>query len=183
MRKEVRGVLVCLDVAANTTDRNRQGTQGQYDGASNSTLDNEFGTHVDDEVIKKILESGNLLESEVSSSPRSTRETPELYHDISYLSTVEHIGRTANAYSSMDSSPSAATLRTMPSKARSSAASPARDKVPYASFPMHVGGFLVELPAGNWCTFHLKRGRGKGGGRPLLVGHNALQSACVIMDM
>ena len=51
--------------AANSSDPNRQGTQGQYDGASNSTLDNEFGTHVDDEVIKKILESGNLLESEV----------------------------------------------------------------------------------------------------------------------
>ncbi|RYO87667.1 hypothetical protein DL766_001345 [Monosporascus sp. MC13-8B] len=41
-----------------------QGNQGQYNGASHATLDNEFGTHTDDEVIKKILEAGNLQESE-----------------------------------------------------------------------------------------------------------------------
>ncbi|KAI0125897.1 shwachman-Bodian-diamond syndrome protein [Xylariales sp. AK1849] len=42
----------------------KQGNQGQYDGASQSTLDNEFGTHVDEEVIKQILEKGNVQESE-----------------------------------------------------------------------------------------------------------------------
>ncbi|KAI1631557.1 shwachman-Bodian-diamond syndrome protein [Biscogniauxia mediterranea] len=42
----------------------KQGAQGQMDGASKATLENEFGTHVDDEVIKKILESGSLQESE-----------------------------------------------------------------------------------------------------------------------
>ncbi|KAI0013471.1 shwachman-Bodian-diamond syndrome protein [Xylariaceae sp. FL0662B] len=42
----------------------RQGNQGQYDGASKATLENEFGTHVDDEVIKKILEEGSVLESQ-----------------------------------------------------------------------------------------------------------------------
>ncbi|KAI0600210.1 shwachman-Bodian-diamond syndrome protein [Biscogniauxia sp. FL1348] len=42
----------------------KHGAQGQMDGASMATLDNEFGTHVDDEVIKKILEGGSLQESE-----------------------------------------------------------------------------------------------------------------------
>jgi ribosome maturation protein Sdo1 len=41
----------------------KQGTQGQLDSASNSTLDNEFGTHVIEEVINKILKSGNAQES------------------------------------------------------------------------------------------------------------------------
>ena len=36
------------------------------DGASQSTLENEFGTHNDDEVITKILEKGSLQSSEVS---------------------------------------------------------------------------------------------------------------------
>ena len=35
------------------------------DGASNGTLDNEFGTHKDEEVIKVILEKGSLQETEV----------------------------------------------------------------------------------------------------------------------
>jgi ribosome maturation protein Sdo1 len=42
----------------------KQGVQGQLDGASKATLENEFGTHVDDEVIAKILQTGNLQESE-----------------------------------------------------------------------------------------------------------------------
>ncbi|KAL3424813.1 shwachman-Bodian-Diamond syndrome protein [Phlyctema vagabunda] len=42
----------------------KHGAQGQLDGASNSTLDNEFGTHVEDEVIKLILEKGSLQEVE-----------------------------------------------------------------------------------------------------------------------
>ncbi|RYP74645.1 hypothetical protein DL771_002911 [Monosporascus sp. 5C6A] len=42
----------------------RQGSQGQYDGASNATLCNEFGTDNEVDVITKILESGNLQESE-----------------------------------------------------------------------------------------------------------------------
>ncbi|KAF3056401.1 SDO1-like protein C21C3.19 [Daldinia childiae] len=42
----------------------KQGTQGQMDGASNSTLENEFGVSNEDEVIKKILEAGTLQESE-----------------------------------------------------------------------------------------------------------------------
>jgi ribosome maturation protein Sdo1 len=46
---------------------NRHGAQGTLDGASKSTLENEFGTHIDDEVIKQILEKGNLQETEVRS--------------------------------------------------------------------------------------------------------------------
>jgi len=44
---------------------NRQGAQGGFDGASKAALENEFGTAVDDEVIKKILEKGTLQESKV----------------------------------------------------------------------------------------------------------------------
>ncbi|WYZ34506.1 hypothetical protein EsH8_I_000782 [Colletotrichum jinshuiense] len=37
----------------------KQGAQGAYDAASKSTLENEFDTSVDDEVIKAILEKGD----------------------------------------------------------------------------------------------------------------------------
>ena len=40
------------------------------DGASHGTLENEFGTHVAEEVIKQILEKGTLQESEVRIPPR-----------------------------------------------------------------------------------------------------------------
>jgi len=43
----------------------KQGAQGNLDGASNATLDNEFGTHVDEDVIKQILEKGTLQESQM----------------------------------------------------------------------------------------------------------------------
>lgn len=42
-----------------------QGAQGQLDGASKSTLENEFGTKNEDEAIIKILEQGNLQVVEV----------------------------------------------------------------------------------------------------------------------
>jgi hypothetical protein len=45
--------------------RRRHGAQGQLDGASKGTLENEFGTANDDEVIKQILEKGAVQESEV----------------------------------------------------------------------------------------------------------------------
>ncbi|KAI1341628.1 shwachman-Bodian-diamond syndrome protein [Xylariaceae sp. FL0016] len=41
----------------------KQGNQGQLDGASKSTLENEFGTSVDEDVIKQILEKGSIQES------------------------------------------------------------------------------------------------------------------------
>jgi hypothetical protein len=40
--------------------------QGTYDAAAKGTLQSEFGTDVDDEVIKIILEKGTLQTSEVS---------------------------------------------------------------------------------------------------------------------
>jgi ribosome maturation protein Sdo1 len=44
--------------------------------ASKQTLENEFGTHVDDEVIKLILEKGALQETEVSSLVLSISPLP-----------------------------------------------------------------------------------------------------------
>lgn len=44
----------------------KHGTQGQMDTASKATLENEFGTHNDEEVIKLILEKGTLQETEAA---------------------------------------------------------------------------------------------------------------------
>ena len=43
----------------------RHGAQGVNDEASKATLDNEFGTHNEDECIMKILEAGSIQETEV----------------------------------------------------------------------------------------------------------------------
>ncbi|KAH9909408.1 shwachman-Bodian-diamond syndrome protein [Xylariomycetidae sp. FL2044] len=42
----------------------KQGAQGIADAPNNSTLDNEFGTHNEDDVVQKILADGSLQESE-----------------------------------------------------------------------------------------------------------------------
>lgn len=47
----------------------RHGAQGVLDGASKATLENEFGTSNDDEVIIKMLEKGEVQESDVSLHP------------------------------------------------------------------------------------------------------------------
>ncbi|MCJ1224728.1 hypothetical protein MMC12_001373 [Toensbergia leucococca] len=44
----------------------KHGAQGAYDGASKSTLENEFGTQNEDECMVKILEGGTIQEHEVS---------------------------------------------------------------------------------------------------------------------
>lgn len=49
--------------------RFRHGAQGTFDEASKSTLENEFGTARDDEVVVKILEKGSVQESEVRTHP------------------------------------------------------------------------------------------------------------------
>jgi ribosome maturation protein Sdo1 len=49
-------------------EQNRHGAQGNLDGASKSTLENEFGTVQEDDVIKEILEKGELQESKVRCS-------------------------------------------------------------------------------------------------------------------
>lgn len=56
-------------LAGNCADifRNRHGAQGPYDTASHAMLDNEFGTHKDEDVIIKILEKGTIQETTVSS--------------------------------------------------------------------------------------------------------------------
>ncbi|KAM7206932.1 Ribosome maturation protein SBDS [Rhypophila sp. PSN 637] len=44
----------------------KQGSQGQYDTASKSSLDNEFGTTDETEVIKQILEKGTLQDVQMA---------------------------------------------------------------------------------------------------------------------
>jgi hypothetical protein len=66
---------------ANKLHFGRHGAQGNLDTASKSTLENEFGSVSEDEVIKQILEKGELQESKVSDlflgvqdAPSATRE-------------------------------------------------------------------------------------------------------------
>jgi ribosome maturation protein Sdo1 len=51
----------------NVLSLHRQGTQGILDGASKGTLEDQFGTSRDEEVVTQILEQGSIVESEVSS--------------------------------------------------------------------------------------------------------------------
>jgi hypothetical protein len=44
------------------------------DAASHSTLENEFGTHVDEEVIKQIIENGTMQEGDVSNHFNSSEK-------------------------------------------------------------------------------------------------------------
>ena len=46
----------------------RHGAQNAYDGASKQTLENEFGTSNEDECMIKILEKGDIQETEVGLS-------------------------------------------------------------------------------------------------------------------
>jgi hypothetical protein len=43
----------------------RHGNQGQLDTASKGTLEDEFGTSRDEDVVQQILEKGTVLETEV----------------------------------------------------------------------------------------------------------------------
>ena len=43
----------------------RHGAQGILDTASNGSLDSEFGTHTEEDVVKAILEKGEVQETEV----------------------------------------------------------------------------------------------------------------------
>jgi ribosome maturation protein Sdo1 len=45
--------------------RIRHGNQGILDTASNAALENEFGTHVEEDVVKAILEKGTVQETDV----------------------------------------------------------------------------------------------------------------------
>lgn len=43
-------------------DRRHQGAQGHLEEASRLALDNEFGTHQEEDVVRKILEGGEVKE-------------------------------------------------------------------------------------------------------------------------
>ncbi|EFQ97298.1 hypothetical protein MGYG_00339 [Nannizzia gypsea CBS 118893] len=53
----------------------RHGAQGIHDGASKATLSNEFGTSDEMECITKILERGDLQETENSERNGSTNDS------------------------------------------------------------------------------------------------------------
>jgi hypothetical protein len=50
----------------------RHGKQGVLNTASNSQLENEFGTKKEEDVVKQILEKGDVQSTEVSSPPTLT---------------------------------------------------------------------------------------------------------------
>ena len=50
----------------------RHGSQGILDGASHALLENEFGTHKEEEVMKQILEKGNVQQTTVRFFPICT---------------------------------------------------------------------------------------------------------------
>jgi len=56
----------------------RHGAQGTFDDASKATLENEFGTTNEDEVIKQILEKGVLQETKV----RVSHYIPHLFFPV-----------------------------------------------------------------------------------------------------
>ncbi|KAK0618375.1 ribosome maturation protein [Bombardia bombarda] len=53
----------------------KHGAQGTFDGASKGALESEFGTSVDDEVIKQILEKGTLQESQMAERQGSKNDS------------------------------------------------------------------------------------------------------------
>ena len=66
----------------------RHGAQSVGDGASKSTLENEFGTGNEDECIIKILENGHVQESEVGRDTmrRRNASTNEIWNTESRTS-------------------------------------------------------------------------------------------------
>jgi len=55
--------IVVTAFHANDTTKYRHGAQGPFDTASHAMLDNEFGTHKDEDVIIQILEKGTIQET------------------------------------------------------------------------------------------------------------------------
>ncbi|EKG18350.1 Ribosome maturation protein SBDS [Macrophomina phaseolina MS6] len=60
----------------------KHGNQGVLDAASNAALDNEFGSHNEDEVVKQILEKGEVQSSEESGrqGDRNITSGPSVAH-------------------------------------------------------------------------------------------------------
>ncbi|KAI1911735.1 hypothetical protein LOZ53_006173 [Ophidiomyces ophidiicola] len=57
----------------------RQGAQGIYDGASKALLESEFGTSNEDDVVTKILEKGEIQESENRERNGSKNDSKGVY--------------------------------------------------------------------------------------------------------
>jgi len=53
----------------------KHGAQGDLDSASNATLENEFGTKSEEEVIKQILEKGTVQETETADRQGSKNDS------------------------------------------------------------------------------------------------------------
>lgn len=62
----VKGKSECAD--SRLTIRLRHGAQGILDTASKGSLEGEFGTHKEEDVVAQILEKGSIIESEVRDS-------------------------------------------------------------------------------------------------------------------
>jgi ribosome maturation protein Sdo1 len=73
--------LVCFGDGA---DRwcDRHGKQGVLNTASNSQLENEFGTKKEEDVVKQILEKGDVQSTEVSSTLYYLSSTSSAYHEL-----------------------------------------------------------------------------------------------------
>ena len=66
-------------------DVTRHGAQGVLDTASKSTLENEFGTSKEEEVMVKILEQGMIQSSEVCFFFLFYISSPVLFYSRSYF--------------------------------------------------------------------------------------------------
>ncbi|KAL1611974.1 hypothetical protein SLS60_000197 [Paraconiothyrium brasiliense] len=60
----------------------KHGNQGILDSASNSQLENEFGTHKEEDVVKQIIEKGDLQETDAKERQGDTNITkgPSIAH-------------------------------------------------------------------------------------------------------
>ena len=68
------------------TGINSHGNQGTLDTAAKGTLEAEFGSSKDEDVIIKILEKGNIIESEVRLSLLASLHLRLNEHQLTYMS-------------------------------------------------------------------------------------------------
>ena len=64
--KYVPAIPADMDKGIVAHEEHRHGSQGVLDTASHGTLDDEFGTHKEEDVVEQILEKGTVMEQEVS---------------------------------------------------------------------------------------------------------------------
>lgn len=89
--------------AAPANNGHRHGKQGVLNTASNSQLENEFGTKNEDEIVKKILEKGDVQSSEVCGilSPRLSSTSSHEAVLTAFLQASERIGNTNDSKGAM----------------------------------------------------------------------------------